>query len=74
MVTVNVAEVDPPGTVTVAGTVIPPLFEESETTMPPAGATLVSDTVPVLDVPPVTSKGESVTFATSGALTVNAAV
>ena len=51
-VTVNVAEVDPVGTVTLAGTVAAVVFElESVTTAPPVPAATVRVTVPVPDWP-----------------------
>ena len=62
VVTVNVAVVCPAAIVTVAGTVAAPLFEDVRlTTVPPAGAAASRVTVPVLDVPPTTDPGFSVT-------------
>jgi hypothetical protein len=50
--TVNVAEVAPCTTVTLAGTPAAAEFElESETTAPPEGAAVVNVTVPVPDCP-----------------------
>jgi hypothetical protein len=49
-VTVNVAEVEPCGTVTVAGTLAAEVFElESDTDMPPLPAAAVRVTVPLPD-------------------------
>jgi hypothetical protein len=55
---VNVALVEPVGTVTLAGTVTgsPP---DNDTTAPPAGATAVRVTVPVTEFPPTTLDGLS---------------
>lgn len=50
---VNVAVADPPGTVTLAGTVAPSVLD-SDTTAPPAGAAAVRQTVPVTGSPPTT--------------------
>ena len=49
----------PAGIVTVAGSVTSPLFELSETEIPPAGAVPLMPTVPVADPPPVTDPGEA---------------
>jgi len=55
---VNVAVVEPAGTVTVAGTVAAALLELSVTEVPPAGAAAESVTVPVeLARPPTTEVG-----------------
>jgi hypothetical protein len=58
--TVNVAEVDPAGTVTVAGTdaVLEP--DESATTAPPEGAAAESTTLPVAFPPLATEFGDRV--------------
>ena len=60
VVTVNVAEVLPAGTVTLAGTVAAAvLLLESVTTAPPVGAAAPSRTVPVELLPPTTLVGLS---------------
>jgi hypothetical protein len=58
---VNVAVVFPAATVTDAGTVAEVPLLARETLAPPEGAALVSVTVPLEDVPPVTLVGLSVT-------------
>ena len=55
--TANVAEVEPAGTVTLAGTVAAAELELNATTMPPAGAADVSVAVPVAEFPPTTEVG-----------------
>ena len=60
VVAVNVALLAPAATVTLAGTVAAALLD-SDTTAPPAGAALVSVTVPVEEAPPVTLLGLSAT-------------
>lgn len=67
--TVNVAVVEPAATVKVAGTVALALLDFSVTTVPPVGAAAERVTVPVLDEPPATDVGLSVTE-----LTVDASV
>jgi len=58
---VNVALVAPAATVTLLGTVTKEVLElDRLTDSPPAGATALSVTVPVLEVPPITEVGESV--------------
>jgi hypothetical protein len=58
VVTVNVAEVAPWATVTLAGTEAAVVFElDSVTVMPPAGAAWLSVTVPVEALPPITVLG-----------------
>jgi len=74
VVIVNWTDVEPPGTGTFAGTAAAALLLDRETMSPPAGATPVSVTVPVEDVPPLTDTGFMVTVLTTGALTVSTAV
>ncbi len=75
VVTVNVAEVAPPATVTVAGTVAAAVLLDVRFTLkPPVGAALPRVTVPVEGVPPGTDVGLSETALTTGGLTVNVAV
>src|SRR5207247_11405057 len=58
VLTVKVAVVPPPGTVTLAGTVAAPvLLLDSDTTAPPLGAGSLSVTVPVAELPPATLDG-----------------
>ncbi len=52
VVTINVVEVDPAGTVTVAGTTALLLLEANLTTSPPLGAGPVTVAVPVEELPP----------------------
>jgi hypothetical protein len=62
-VTVNVAEVAPCATVTLAGTPAAVEFElASDTTAPPAGAAAVSVTVPVPDCPVTIELGLTATL------------
>src|SRR5436305_12745843 len=62
VLTANVALVAPGATVTEVGTVAAaPLLLASVTTAPPAGAALLSVTVPVLGPPPISTTGFSVT-------------
>lgn len=75
VVTVNVADVAPAGTVTEAGTCATPVrLLVSVTTVPPAGAGPVSVTVPVDGVPPRTLLGLRTTDAATGAWIVKVAV
>jgi hypothetical protein len=70
--TVNVAVLDPAGTVTVAGTVtgVPP---DNDTTAPPAGAALLRVAVPFTEKPPSTLASLSVIDESTGApMTVSA--
>lgn len=62
VVTLNVAEVVPAATVTLAGVVADALSSDRVTTAPPAGAVLVRVTVPVEELPPVTLAGLIVTL------------
>ena len=58
VVTVKLAEVCPPGTLTMPGTVAAAaLLVESVTEIPPAGAGALRNTVPVALVPPLTLAG-----------------
>jgi len=70
-VTVNVAELFPADTATLAGTVATLVLPEDNVTViaPPAGPDSV--TVPVEDVPPITVAGFSVTDCTTGLLTLS---
>ena len=71
VVTVTVAEVDPPGTVTDAGTVAAAvLLELKATASPPVGAGLLIATVAVEETPPTTVVGDKVTPVSVGAVTV----
>ena len=54
----KVAEVNPPATVTVAGTVSAELPEDSTTAEPPEDAAVLRVTVQVLDAPAATLAGE----------------
>ncbi len=75
VVTVNVALVLPPATVTLAGTVAAEvLLLDSDTTTPPAGAALPSVTVPWDGLPPTTLVGLSVTVLNAGGVTVSDAL
>lgn len=75
VVTVNVAVVAAPATVTVAGTVAAPLPEPelSGTERPAAGAGPEIVTVPLELVPPVTEVGDKATLVGTGARTVSVA-
>ena len=55
----KVAEVEPPETVTVAGTETLGLLEVRFTTVPPEGAAALNVTVPSEFVPPTTAAGET---------------
>jgi hypothetical protein len=67
VVTVNVADVAPCGTVTLAGTVAAAvLLLSSETTAPPDGAALVNVAVPVEELPPPTLAGLTATAERAG--------
>jgi len=74
VVTVNVAEVEPLGTVTVAGTFAFGLLEERLTVKPAALAGPVSVTVPVAGLPPITELGESAMPASPAGATMRLAV
>jgi len=66
VVAVNVAEVCPAGTVTVAGTVTRLLLLDRLTFAPPAGAAIFSETVPVLELPLTTLLGLNVSAVGAG--------
>jgi len=70
----NVADVWPDKTVTVAGKIALVLLLESVTTVPPVPDAPLRVTVPVLDAPPVTVSGETLTVATVGGVIVRIAV
>ena len=61
VLTANVADVWPAGTVTDEGAEADELFQDSATTTPPAGAALARVTVPVVCEPPITDVGLKVT-------------
>jgi hypothetical protein len=60
VVTVNVAEVEPAATVTVAGTIALALLDDSDITAPPDGAGPLTVIVAVDDAPPTTVEGVNV--------------
>ncbi len=74
--TVNVALVLPAATVTEAGTVSAALLSVRPTTTPPAGAAVLSVTVPVEGEPPATLVGLTLTPVSvgGGGVTVSVAV
>ena len=72
--TENLAEVAPPATVKVAGTVADPALLASAIVKPPAGAGVPSVSVPMEDLPPTTEVGLRVKPVIAGGLTVNCAV
>jgi hypothetical protein len=57
VVTVKLALEEPPGTVTLAGTLVAVEFSLSDTTAPPLGAGPLKVTLPVDELPPVTLDG-----------------
>ena len=59
--TINVAVVDPAGTVTLAGTIAADELEDSCRVIPPEGAGTLKVTAPVELVPPGTAEGERLT-------------
>ena len=73
VLTVNVTEVLPTGTVTDLGAVAEAWPLDSDMTRPPTGAGEPSVTVPVLDFPPLTDAGFSVTDSNEGELIVSVA-
>ncbi len=75
VVTMNVAELPPGATVTLAGTLATEgLLLDSATTVPPAGAAPFRVTVPVEELPALTVVGESVNDDSPGELMVRADV
>ena len=75
VVTMNVAELLPGATVTLAGTLATEgLLLDSATTVPPAGAAPLRVTVPVEELPAFTVEGESVNDDSTGGLRVRAVV
>ena len=75
VLTMNVAELLPGGTVTLAGTLATEgLLLDSTTTVPPDGAGPLRVTVPVEELPAVTVKGESVNDDNTDGLMVRAVV
>jgi len=75
VVTMNVVELLPGGTVTLAGTLATEgLLLDSARTVPPAGAAPLRVTVPVEELPALTVVGESVNDDSTGGLMVRAVV
>jgi hypothetical protein len=74
VVTVNLAEVFPAGTTTVAATTAELLLETNLIAMPPAGAVVPRVTVPVEVLPPTTEGGLKVKPVIDGGLIVRFAV
>ena len=75
VVTMNVAELPPAATVTLAGTLATEgVLLDSATTVPPAGAGPLRVTVPVEELPAFTVEGESVNDDGTGGLTVTVVV
>ncbi len=74
VLTVNVVELEPAGTVTVFGTVAPPTLEARLTLVPPVGALPFNVRVPVEEAPPYSVDGVRLRLDSAGALTVNWAV
>ncbi len=74
VVIVNVAEVEPAGTVTVPGTVALVELEFKVTLAPPGPAAPFSVTVPVEGLPPVTDVGETVKLSSVAGLMVSVPV
>ena len=72
--TVNVPVVEPPATVTDAGTVALALLEDNVTNAPPEGAMPLSVTVPADVEPPSTEAGESEMPVSTAGLIVRVAV
>ncbi len=71
VLTVKVTEVLPAGIVTVLGIVAEAWPLDSDITMPPTGAAEPSVTVPVLDCPPLTDAGFSVSDSREAVLIVS---
>jgi hypothetical protein len=75
VVTVNCAELAPPITVTLGGTLTTAgLVAERDTTTPPAGAVPFKFTVPVVELPPLTLLGDNVSEEIARRFTVRVAV
>ena len=74
VLTTNVAELPPAGTVTELGTVAEERLEESEITVPPVGAGPVRLTVPIALKPPTTAVGFTLTPVRAEGLIVSPAV
>ncbi len=72
--TVNVAKLEPPAMETVAGTTALALFDRSPTVMPPVGAGPESVIVAVVEFPPCTEVGLTVSPLTDRLLTFSGAV
>jgi len=71
----NVAELLPGATVTLAGTLATDgLLLDNATTVPPAGAAPLRATVPVEELPAFTVEGDSVNDDSTGGLMVTAVV
>lgn len=75
VLTMNVAELPPDGTVTLAGTLATDgLLLDNTTIVPPAGAGPLRVTAPVEELPAVTVEGESVSDDSAGGLMVTVVV
>lgn len=74
VVTVNVAEVEPAGTVTLVGVCALALLAESATVTPPLGAAPFRVAVPIDEFPPRTLVGLSVTEERVGGVMVRVCI